>query len=233
MYKSTALRAPPLNRLLAALPKDEYRRLLPNLKIVPLIFGEMIYEAGALIRQIYFPNSGIISLLATVADRASLEVGIVGREGMVGLPVFMGVKTSRDRAVVQGTGVALRMKSAALRQECNNGGSLPRLLRRYTHSRLTQMSQGAACNRFHSLDARLARWLLMTRDRMGTDEFQVTQEFLSNMLGVRREGVNKAAGELQKQRLISYSRGTLTTLDRAGLEAVACRCYEIINEESR
>ena len=233
MYKPNALRAPPLNRLLAALPQDEYEHLLPNLKIVPLIFGEMIYEAGDLISQVYFPNSGIVSLLASVAARATLEVGIVGREGMVGLPVFMGVKTSRDRAVVQGAGLALRMKATTFRKECNNGGSLSHLLRRYTHSRLTQMSQGAACNRFHSTHARLARWLLMTRDRMGTDEFQLTQEFLSNMMGVRREGVNKAAGELQKQGLISYSRGTLTTLDPAGLEAVACSCYEIINAEAR
>ena len=233
MFKSTALRAPPLNRLLAALPKDEYQRLLPKLKLVPLAFGELIYEAGDQIPEVYFPNSGIISLLASVAARATLEVGIVGREGMVGLPIFMGVKTSRDRAVVQGGGAAMRMKATTFRKECNNGGSLSRLLRRYTHSRLTQMSQGAACNRFHSIDARLARWLLMTRDRMGTDEFQLTQEFLSNMLGVRREGVNKAAGELQKQGLISYTRGTLTTLDPAGLEAIACRCYEIINNESR
>lgn len=233
MSKATTLRAPPTNRLLAALSKDEHRRLLPNLEPFPLDFGEKIYEPGDLIRHVYFPTSGILSLLASVEDRATLEVGIVGREGMVGLPVFMGVKTSHNRAVVQGAGVAMRMKTAAFRRECDNGGSLPRLLRRYTHSRLTQITQGAACNRFHPIDARLARWLLMTRDRMGTDKFQVTQEFLSNMLGVRREGVNKAAGALQKQKLISYSRGTLTTLNRAGLEAVACQCYGIIKEESR
>lgn len=232
MSPATALRAPPTNQLLDALPKDEYRRLLPTLDPVPLVFGEVIYEPGDLIRHVYFPTSGIISLLAAVEDRATLEVGIVGREGMVGLPVFMGVKTSRDCAVVQGAGAALRMKANAFRQECENGGSMPRLLRRYTHSRLTQMSQGAACNRYHSIDARLARWLLMTQDRMGTDTFQLTQEFLSNMLGVRREGVNKAAGELQKQELISYSRGTLTTLNQAGLEAAACLCYGIIKAES-
>lgn len=231
MLNATALRAPPLNRLLAALPKDEYRRLLPNLEVSPLIFGDVIYSAGDLIRQVYFPSSGIISLLAAVADRSTLEVGIVGREGMVGLPIFMGVKTSRERAVVQGGGAAMSMKATAFRKECANGSSLPRLLRRYTHSRLTQMSQGSACNRFHSIDSRLARWLLMTRDRMGNDEFQLTQEFLSNMLGVRREGVNKAAGALQQQDLISYSRGTLTILDRTALEDVACLCYRIIKEE--
>jgi CRP-like cAMP-binding protein len=233
MSRATALRVPLTNRLLAALPKDEYRRLLSNLEPFPLIFGEVIYEPGDLIRHVYFPTSGIISLLATVEDRATLEVGLVGREGMVGLPTFMGVKTSRNRAVVQGVGAAMRMKASAFIKESDNGGSLPRLLRRYTHSRLTQIVQGATCNRFHPIEARLARWLLMTHDRMGTDAFQLTQEFLSNMLGVRREGVNKAAGALQRQHLISYSRGTLTTLNRAGLEAVACQCYSIIKEESR
>lgn len=231
MSKATALRAPATNRLLAALPRNEYRRLLPNLEPFPLVFGEVIYEPGDLIRHVYFPASGIISLLAVVEGQATLEVGIVGREGMVGLPVFMGVKTSRNRAVVRGAGTALRMKATAYRKECNNGGSLPRLLRRYTHSLLTQVTQGAACNRFHPMDARLARWVLMTRDRMGADEIQLTQEFLSNLLGERREGVNKTAGTLQKQRLISYRRGTLTTLNRAGLEAVACQCYGIIKEE--
>lgn len=231
MSKTTTLRAPPTNRLLAALPKDEYRRLLPSLEPFPLVFGEVIYEPGDLIRYVYFPSSGIISLLAAVEDRATLEVGIVGREGMVGLPAFMGVKTSGNRAVVQGAGETMRMKATTFRKLCDNGGSLTKLLRRYTHSRLTQIAQGAACNRFHPIDARLARWLLMTRDRMGTDKFRLTQEFLSNMLGVRREGVNKAAGELQQRHLISYSRGNLTTLDRAGLKAVACRCYGIIKAE--
>jgi CRP-like cAMP-binding protein len=233
MSRATALRVRPTNRLLAALPKDEYQRLLSNLEPFPLIFGEVIYEPGDLIRHVYFPTGGIISLLATVEDRATLEVGLVGWEGMVGLPAFMGVKISRNRAVVQGVGAAMKMKASAFRKECDNGGSLPRLLRRYTHSRLTQIVQGATCNRFHPIEARLARWLLMTHDRMGTDEFQLTQEFLSNMLGVRREGVNKAASALQRQHLISYSRGTLTTLNRAGLEAVACQCYAIIKEESR
>jgi len=217
--------------LLAALPKEEYQQLLAKLEPFPLVFGEVIYESGDLIRNVYFPTSGIISLLAAVEDRATLEVGIVGREGMVGLPAFMGVKTSGNRAVVQGAGEALRMKAKAFRKECENGGFLSRLLRRYSHSRLTQIAQGAACNRFHPIDARLARWLLMTRDRMGTDEFQLTQEFLSNMLGVRREGVNKAAGVLQQQDLISYTRGHLLILNRVGLAAVACHCYGIIKAE--
>jgi CRP-like cAMP-binding protein len=231
MSKTTTLGAPPTNRLLAALPEDEYQRLLPKLKPFTLVFREVIYESGDLIRNVYFPTGGIISLLAAVEDRATLEVGIVGREGMVGLPVFMGVKTSANRAVVQGAGAAMRMKASAFRNECENGGSLSRLLRRYSHSRLTQIAQGAACNRFHPIDARLARWLLMTRDRMGTDEFRLTQEFLSNMLGVRREGVTKAAGVLQQKDLISYSRGDLVILDRVGLKEIACHCYGIIKAE--
>ena len=231
MSKTKTSRAPPTNHLLAALPKDEYQRLVPKLELVPLVFAKVIYESGDLIRDVYFPISGIISLLAAVEDRATLEVGIVGREGMVGLPAFLGVKTSGNRAVVQGEGTAMRMKASAFKEECENGGSFPRLLRRYTHSRLTQIAQGAACNRFHPIDARLARWLLMTRDRMGTDEFALTQEFLSNMLGVRREGVNKAAGALQQQELISYSRGNLLILNRVGLKAIACHCYGIIKAE--
>ncbi|HEX3084402.1 MAG TPA: Crp/Fnr family transcriptional regulator [Pyrinomonadaceae bacterium] len=231
MSKITNLRAPPTNRLLAVLPRDEYERLLPQLELFPLVFGEVIYQPGDLIRNVYFPTSGIISLLAAVEDRATLEVGIVGREGMVGLPAFMEVNTSGNRAVVQGAGAAMKMKAKHFRNECENGGSLPRVLRRYTHSRMTQIAQGAACNRFHPIDARLARWLLMTRDRMGTDGFRLTQEFLSNMLGVRREGVNKAAGALQHQNLISYSRGNLLILDRAGLKAIACNCYAIIRAE--
>ena len=223
--------AVPANRLLATLPKKEYERLLPRLEEVPLLFESILYEAGDTILDIYFPTSGIVSLLAAVEDRATLEVGLVGREGMVGLPIFLEVKTSGNCAVVQGAGSALRMKAKIFRKECQDGGSLPRLLRRYSHSLLTQISQTAVCNRFHPIEARLARWLLMTRDRMGADEFQLTQEFLSNMLGVRREGVNKAAGILQQQSLISYSRGALTILNGKGLEAIACQCYRIIKEE--
>ena len=231
MPKTKTLRAPPTNRHLAGLPKAEYQRLLPRLAPFPLVFEEIIYEPGDLIRDVYFPTSGIISLLAAVEDRGTLEVGIVGREGMVGLPAYMGVKTSANRAVVQGAGAAVRIKATALRNECENGGSLTRLLRRYTHSRFTQIAQGAACIRFHPIDARLARWLLMTRDRVGTDEFRLTQQFLSNMLGVRREGVSKAAGALQEQNLISYSRGNLLIVDRAGLREIACVCYRIIQDE--
>ncbi|MDQ2974854.1 MAG: Crp/Fnr family transcriptional regulator, partial [Acidobacteriota bacterium] len=186
----------------------------------------------ALISDVYFPNSGIVSLLAAANGHASLEVGLVGKEGLLGLAIFMGVNSSQNRAVVQGVGSAMKMKATAFRKECNNGGALPRILQRYTHSLLTQITQSAVCNQFHSVHERLARWLLMTHDRMGADEFALTQEFLSNMLGVRREGVSRAAADLQKRKLIRYSRGNVKILDRPGLEATSCGCYEIITDES-
>jgi len=225
-------RAPAANRLLAALPKQEYQRLLPELEQVTMPFAEVLYEPGASIRHVYFPNDSIVSLLAEVAERSTLEVSIVGSEGMAGISVFMGVGVSRYRALVQGAGTAMRMKAAALRTESDRAGSFQRLLRRYSHSLLTQVSQSAVCNRFHEVDARLARWLLMTGDRLGMNEFRLTQDFISNMLGVRREGVNKAAGVLQKDGLVNYSRGRIKILNQAGLEAVSCECYRIIKAES-
>jgi len=221
----------PTNRLLAALPAKEYARLLLKLEEIPLTFAKTFYEPGDVIRHVYFPNSGIISLLSAVEEHSLVEVGIVGNEGFVGVPVFLGVKTSNNRALVQGAGVAMEMKTADFLVECKNGGALPRLLQRYTHSLIVQISQSAACNRFHPIEARLARWLLMTSDRMESDDFPITQEFLSNMLGVRREGVSKSATHLQQKELISYSRGKITILNRANLEAAACRCYFIIKEE--
>ena len=222
---------PVANRLLAALTKKEYQKLLPELEEVPLTFGDILYEPGDSIRHVYFPNDSIISLLSAVEDRALLEVGIVGNDGMAGLSVFMGVNKSRNRGLVQAAGTAMRMKSAALRKELSNGSSLHRLLHLYTHALLTQVSQSAACNRFHPANARLARWLLMTHDRIVGDEFRLTQEFLSNMVGVRREQVSLVASALQKKKFISYSRGQIKILDRAGLEAVSCKCYEAIKEE--
>ena len=227
-------KSPPIaNRLLAALPKKDYLRLVRHLEEVPLVFEKILYRPDELISDVYFLNSGIVSLLAGLKERATLEVGLVGNEGMVGLGVFLGVTSSMNRAVVQGTGSAMKMKANALRKVCNNGGALPRLLQRYSHSVLMQITQSAVCNQFHSVNARLARWLLMTQDRMGDDEFRLTQEFLSHMLGVRREGVSVAAGDLQRRKLISYSRGHLKVLDRAGLLAISCGCYEIIREEGR
>jgi CRP-like cAMP-binding protein len=220
------------NRLLAALPRNEYKRLLTALKPVDLVFGDVLHEPGDAIKDVYFPNNSIISLLSVISTTSSLEVGMVGNEGMTGLPVFMGVNLSATRSLVQGSGSALRMSSAALRQEANRLGGLHRLLHRYSHSLLTQVSQSSACNRFHLVDARLARWLLMTSDRLGMKEFLLTQGFMSNMLGVRREGVSKAAGALQARKLIRYSRGLITILNRRGLEASCCECYAIIKAET-
>jgi CRP-like cAMP-binding protein len=229
-----ASKSPPIaNQLLAALPKKDYQGLQRHLEEIPLVFEEIIYEPNGMISDVYFPNSGIVSLLAGLNERATLEVGLVGNEGMVGLSVFLGVNSSFNRAVVQGVGSAMKMTATALRKKCNDGGALPRLLQRYSHSVMMQITQSAVCNQFHSVDARLARWLLMTHDRMGDDEFQLTQEFLSHMLGVRREGVSIAAGDLQKRKLIRYRRGRLKVLDRPGLEAISCGCYEIIRDEGK
>lgn len=226
------IRGETVNRLLAMLPKKEYERLLPGLKRIPLTFGEVLYEPGDTIKQVYFPNDSIVSLLSMTQERSTLEVGMVGNEGFAGLPIFMGVDISQTRALVQGAGSAMRMTSAVARHEASQPGALHRLLHRYSHSRLTQVSQSVVCNRFHSVDARLARWLLMTSDRLGREEFRLTQDFMSNMLGVRREGVNKAAGALQTAKLIRYTRGVIEILDRRRLEAKSCECYAIIKAES-
>ena len=230
---SPSISPQPANQLLAALPKKDYQAVLRHLEEVPLVFEETIYRPDAEMSDVYFPNSGIISLLAGANERSTLEVSMVGNEGMVGLGVFLGVNTSMNRAVVQGGGSAMKMKANVLRKVSNSGGAFQRLLQRYSHSVLTQVTQSAVCNQFHSVDARLARWLLMTHDRMGGEEFRLTQEFLSHMLGVRREGVSLAAGDLQKRKLIRYSRGSLRILDRAGLLATSCGCYQIISHESK
>lgn len=220
------------NQVLAALPAKDYQRLQRHWEEIPLVLEELLYSPNNLSTDVYFPNSGIVSLLAGVNERSTLEVGLVGNEGMVGLNVFLGAASSLNQAVVQGEGSAMKMKATDLRKECSGGGALRRLLERYAHSMMTQITQSAVCNQFHSMDERLSRWLLMTHDRMRRDEFQVTQQFLSNMLGVRREGVSMAAGDLQQRGLISYTRGHLHVLDRAGLEAASCGCYEIIKRES-
>lgn len=233
MSGTNELNTPINNLILAALPAQERRRLLPKLEQISLNLKEMIYEQGDIIRNVYFPNSGIVSLLAGVENQGMLEVGIVGAEGIIGLPVFLGAKTSNNRAVVQGKGAAVKMKSADFLAECRDNGALPRLLKRFTQSLLTQISQSAVCFRFHPIEARLARWLLMTRDRMQSNEFQLTQEFLSNMLGVRREAVNKAAVILQLRELISYSRGNISIINPVDLEKAACICYGIVKDEEK
>lgn len=221
------------NQLLAALPPEDYKNLLAKSELTELNFGKTIYESDDIIRNVYFPKSGIISLLSTIDSQSILEIGIVGREGMVGLPVFLGVNRSKNKAIVQGKGKFLKVKTADFLKECEKSKILSRLLQRFAHSFLTQVSQSAVCNRFHQTNVRLARWLLMTHDRMETDEFVLTQEFLSNMLGVRREAVTIAASNFQQQKLISYTRGKITVLDRAGLEAISCRCYTIIKNEEQ
>lgn len=221
----------PSNRLLAALPAKEYAHLLPKLEEIPLTYAETIYEPGAVIRYVYFLNSGMVSLLTRVAEGDVLEVAVVGDEGMVGLPVFLGVETSRNQVIVQGDGTALRIKTKDFLKECERGGSLPKLLQRYTHALLAQVSQTVACNRFHLIEERLMCWLLLMHDKMKTDKFRITQEFLSMMLGVRREAVSKSAASLQQRKLIEYNRGIVSIINRAALESAACKCYSILKEE--
>jgi CRP-like cAMP-binding protein len=228
MSQSIKSHEPITNHLLAALTPQEYQKIRAHLEEFTFTFGEILYEPGQQISHVYFPNSGVVSLLSMVEERSTLEIGLVGNEGMVGLPVFLGASASPCRALVQGAGNGWRMKTEALRNCVKQVRRLSGLLLRYTHSLLTQISQAVVCNRFHTVHARLARWLLMTYDRLETAEFRMTQEFLSNLLGVRREGVTEAAGNLQKQKLIRYVRGQITILDQAGLEAAACHCYAIV-----
>ena len=216
---------PMANKLLAALPRKDFQRISAGLELVTLEFGQIIYEPGDTIRHVYFPNDTLVSLLTLADGHLALEVGMVGYEGMVGAPMALGISVSPVRALVQGTGTALRMTSAQFQKEFAQCLPLQRLLHRYVHILMIQVTQTAACNRFHVVEKRLARWLLMTLDRVSQNPFQLTQEFLSHMLGVRRVGVTKAASALQQRKLISYSRGNITVLDRAGLEAFSCGCY--------
>ena len=225
-----ARQAPIENSLLAALPRNEYRRLLAGLEPVTLTFGEILYEPGETIRDVYFPGASLVSLLTLADGHLALEVGLIGREGMVGIPLVLGHTKSPVRALVQGTGTAMRMASAHFREEFRLSLPLQQELYGYTHTLMAQISQTAACNRFHVVETRLARWLLMTHDRVKSDQFRMTHEFLGHMLGVRRVGVTRAAQALQKRKLISYSRGDITVLDRRGLEAAACECYEVVKD---
>jgi CRP-like cAMP-binding protein len=213
------------NRLLAALPRMSYLRLLPGLAPVELVFGEVLYEPDQPIQQVYFPTQSLVSLLTLVEGHLALEVGLVGWEGMVGFPLALGVSVSPVRALVQGGGPALRMSAARFRVELRRCPPLQRALYRYVHIMMAQISQTAGCNRFHVVEPRLARWLLMTRDRVRSGEFRLTHEFLSQMLGVRRVGVTEAASALQRRKLIEYRRGNIRISDPAGLQAAACACY--------
>ena len=218
------------NSLLAALPRKSYLRLLPGLAPVDLVFGKVLYEPGVPIRDVYFPSQSLVSLLTLVEGHLALEVGLVGREGMVGFPLALGVEVSPVRALVQGAGPALRMSAARFRTELRGSPALQSGLDRYVYSMMGQISQTAACNRFHVVETRLARWLLMTRDRVCSGEFRMTHEFLSHMLGVRRVGVTEAATALQRRNLIEYRRGNIRILDDRGLEAACCSCYKVVRD---
>ena len=224
-HREAANEAPIANHLLAALPHAEYQRLLAGLEPVALKFGEVLHEPGVPIRYVYFPIDCAISLLTAVVGERALEVGLVGREGMVGISLALGVEVSSVRALVEVAGMAMRMKAAHFREALRQCPSLQRELYRYADAELALARQIVACNCFHAVEARLARWLLMTSDRVLSEEFFLTQAFLAQMLGVRRGTVNAAAGSLQHRNLISYSRGKIRILDRKGLEAASCRCY--------
>lgn len=218
------------NRLLALLPPNELGLLRPRLEPFVLEFESVLYEVGKPIEHVYFPRSGVVSLLAKVNGNSTIEVGIIGNEGMAGVSAFLGAQLSPSMAIIQGAGDALRIKIEDLQRF---GGSLNRHLLLYANYLMVQISQSAACYRFHPIEQRLARWLLMTGDRMESNEYSVTQDFLSNMLGVRREGVNRAAGVLQKKNLISFSRRNIITIDRSGLQENACECYTVIRKQEK
>jgi CRP-like cAMP-binding protein len=213
------------NEILAAMPRKAYDALAPALTPVTLVVGNILYQPGASITHVYFPCESMVSLLVPVAEHFDVEVGMVGREGMLGASVGLGIMSSPVRALVQGAGSALQLAAPRFRRELATNPALQRAVNRYIHSLMEQITLTAACNRFHVVEARLARWLLMTRDRMRSSEFRMTHEFLSHMLGVRRVGVTEAASSLQRQKLIEYTRGSIHILDEAGLEAASCRCY--------
>ena len=223
--------APSSNKLLAALQPEIYTRLQPNLKLVPLELGASVYEAGGKQPYVYFPTNAIVSLLYVMKDGASAEIAVVGNEGIVGISLFMGGETTPSRAVVQSAGHAHRLSSKLLKREFELGGALQHLLLRYTQALITQMAQTAVCNRHHSIEKQLCRWLLLSADRLPTNELTMTQELIANMLGVRREGVTQAAGNLQEAGLIHYNRGRIKILNRPKLEKRVCECYAVVKKE--
>ncbi len=222
---------PAQNHLLAALPAADYEYLLPQLELIPLPLGWAVYESGGDQGYVYFPTTSIVSLLYVMEDGSSAEIAIVGNDGLVGIALFMGGETTPSRAVVQSAGYGYRIRAAPLKKEFEHGGDLQHLLLRYTQALITQMAQTAVCNRHHSVEQQLCRWLLLSLDRLPSNELKMTQELIANMLGVRREGVTEAAGKLQKEKLINYTRGRITVLDRPGLEARVCECYAVVKKE--
>lgn len=221
-----------LNQLLNTLPGEEYQRLLPHLEPIEMPLGEVIYEPGGELRYVYFPITCIVSLLYVMENGSSAEIAVIGNDGMVGVALFMGGGSMPNRAVVQSSGRAYRLRAHQLMREFNQFGAMLHLLLRYTQSLITQMAQTAVCNRHHTVDQQLCRWLLLSLDRLPSNELNMTQELIANMLGVRREGVTEAAGKLQQAGLIQYSRGHITVLDRPGLETRVCECYHVVKAES-
>jgi CRP-like cAMP-binding protein len=219
------------NFLLAALPDAEWQRWRHFLEKVEMPLGEVLYESGATLTHVYFPTTSIVSLLYVMENGASAEIAVVGNEGLVGVSLFMGGESTPSRAVVQSAGHGLRLKAQLMKEEFDRAGAVLHLLLRYTQALITQMAQTAACNRHHTLDQQLCRWLLLTLDRLRANELAMTQELIANMLGVRREGVTEAALKLQQAGLISYTRGRITVLDRAGLERRTCECYAVVKRE--
>ncbi|HEY0197400.1 MAG TPA: Crp/Fnr family transcriptional regulator [Rhodanobacter sp.] len=222
---------PRTNHLLAMLPETEWQRWQPQLEKVDMPLGQVLYESGSTLTHVYFPTTSIVSLLYVMENGASAEIAIVGNEGIVGISLFMGGESTPSRAVVQSAGEGYRLKAQVLKEAFNRSGPVMHLLLRYTQALLTQMAQTAVCNRHHSLDQQLCRWMLLSLDRLQGSELSMTQELIANMLGVRREGVTEAAGRLQEAGLIRYRRGHITVLDRAGLEQRTCECYAVVKQE--
>jgi CRP-like cAMP-binding protein len=220
------------NRLLAALPEGDWERVQPHLKPEPLRLGEVVYESGVELDCVYFPTTAIVSLLYVLADGSSAEIAVVGNDGLVGVALFMGGDSTPSRAIVQSAGWAFRLRAQWVKEEFRRAGEMQHLLLRYTQALITQMAQTAVCNRHHSIDQQLCRWLLLSLDRLHSNELTMTQELIANMLGVRREGVTEAAGKLQAEGLIRYGRGHIRVLDRAGIEARCCECYGVVKRES-
>jgi len=223
--------SPRQNHLLAALPRAVYDRLLPNLELVEMPLGEVLSTAGAELRYVYFPTTCIVSLVYVMANGSSAEIAVTGYEGLLGVSLLLGGQTTPSQAVVQSAGDAYRIKGEAIKYEFEQGGPLQHLLLLYTQALIAQMAQTAVCNRHHSLDQQLCRWLLLSLDRLRSDDLRMTQELIANMLGVRRQGVAEAAGNLQKAGLIDYRRGHITVLDRSGLERRVCECYAVVKRE--
>lgn len=223
---------PRKNHLLAALPDAEWQRWLPQLEAVEMPLGQVLYESGSTLNYVYFPTTSIVSLLYLLENGASAEIAVVGNEGIVGVSLFMGGESTPSRAVVQSAGHGYRLRAGLMKDEFNRAGPVLHLLLRYTQALITQMSQTAVCNRHHTLDQQLCRWLLLSLDRLQGNDLVMTQELIANMLGVRREGVTEAAGSLQAAGLISYVRGHITVLDRPGLEKRTCECYAVVKKES-